>query len=136
MPRHTHLMRRGLRYYLNVRVPKDLRPILKKEHIRKSLGTSDYSVAVQGLRLASLKQHTEFAELRAKLRAAKSDAPQKVERLSDEDVYSLVVKFLNAARCFEAALNPNGVLETFGPEWNKLRTKRPKVRMIRAANAR
>jgi integrase len=94
MPRHTHLMQRGRRFYLNVRVPKDLRPILKKENIRKSLGTSDHAAAVQGVLLASLKQHTEFAELRAKLRAAKSDVPQNIERLSDDDAYRLMVKFL------------------------------------------
>ncbi len=52
MPRHTHLMRRGSRYYLNVKVPTDLRHVLKKEIIRKSLGTSDYGTAIQRVRVA------------------------------------------------------------------------------------
>jgi hypothetical protein len=93
MPRHTHLMERNGRYYLNVRVPKDLLTTYKKEHIRKSLGTSDHSAALDKIRLASLKLHTEFAEARARLRRPALGPPQKIERLSDEDAHRLVVKF-------------------------------------------
>src|ERR1700682_3441318 len=85
MPRHTHLMLRGSRYYFNVKVPNDLQPISKKPIIRKSLGTSDPATAVRLVRLVSLKQHTEFAELRAKMRAAKGDPPKPVQRLSYEE---------------------------------------------------
>ena len=37
MPRDTHLLRRGSQYYVNVRVPKELRSVLEKDIIRRSL---------------------------------------------------------------------------------------------------
>ncbi len=94
MPRHTHLMRRGSQYYLNVKVPIDLRPVLKKEIIRQSLRTFDPETAVKRVRVASLKQHAVFAELRAKLCATASVGPRKLQRLTDEEAYNLVVQFL------------------------------------------
>src|SRR5206468_11973433 len=66
MPRHTHLLRRGSQYYINVRVPKDLRTILKKDTVRKSLHTSDPREAVQRVRIESVRVHDEFEQLRAK----------------------------------------------------------------------
>jgi hypothetical protein len=69
MPRHTHLLRRGSRYYLNVKVPKDLRGVLKKDIIRKALKTSDPREAARLVRLESLRWHTYFENERAKLRA-------------------------------------------------------------------
>ena len=58
MPRHTGLLRRGSRYYLNVKVPKDLRAILKKEIIRKALHTSDPHEAARKVRLESLRDRS------------------------------------------------------------------------------
>jgi hypothetical protein len=69
MPRHTHLLRRGSRYYLNVKVPKDLRGVLKKDIIRKALNTSDPHEAVRKVRLGSLRVHAESVILRARVRA-------------------------------------------------------------------
>ena len=65
MPRHTHLLRRGSQYYVNVRVPKDLRGILNKEIIRRSLQTSDLGEAVRRVRLESVRIHDEFETLRS-----------------------------------------------------------------------
>jgi hypothetical protein len=72
MPRHTHLMRRGSKYYVNVRVPKDLREILKKDIIRRSLNTSDSHEAVRRVRLESVRTHDEFERLLAKSRPEKA----------------------------------------------------------------
>jgi hypothetical protein len=68
MPRHTHLLRRGSQYYVNVKVPQDLRRVLKKDIIRKSLHTSDSREAVRRVRIESLRIHAEFEETRAKSR--------------------------------------------------------------------
>jgi hypothetical protein len=47
MPRHTHLLRGGSQYYVNVRVPRDLRGVVGKDIVRRSLHTSDPREAVR-----------------------------------------------------------------------------------------
>ena len=47
MPRHQGLLRRGSRWYSNFKVPPALRDAFGKEHIRETLGTSDYREAVR-----------------------------------------------------------------------------------------
>jgi Domain of unknown function (DUF6538) len=74
MPRHTHLLRRGSQYYVNVRVPTNLRGILKKDIIRRSLQTSGWREAVQRVRIESLRIHAEFEEARAKVNRHKHSA--------------------------------------------------------------
>jgi integrase len=93
MPRHTYLMRRGSRYYFNMKVPVDLREVLKKQIIRQSLRTSDVETATRRVRVASLKHHAQFGELRAKSRLTAPWGPQNLQRLTDEDAYELVVQF-------------------------------------------
>ena len=95
MPRHTHLLRRGSQYYVNVRVPKDLRGLLKKSHIRKSLGTSDSREAVQRVRIESVRIHDEFEQMRAKLRAANKE-PRDVSAISEGDAYKIALRYFNA----------------------------------------
>lgn len=99
MPRHTHLLRRGSRYYLNVKVPKDLRGVLKKRLIRKALKTSDPREAARLVRLESLRVHADFENERAKLRASKSERaklraeqgspPQPLSAISAREAHSM-----------------------------------------------
>lgn len=60
----THLLRRGNRYYLRRRIPKDLVAIYNKSEIVKSLGTSTRSVAVMLLRKANVLVDEEFESRR------------------------------------------------------------------------
>jgi hypothetical protein len=93
MPRHTHLLRRGSRYYINVKVPKDLRGDLKKEIIRKSLDTSDSREAIQRVRIESLRIHAEFEELRAQSRAEKPQ-PTDLSAISEHEAYNIAIRYL------------------------------------------
>jgi hypothetical protein len=92
MPRHTHLLRRGSRYYLNVKVPKDLRTVLKKELIRKALKTSDPQEAARMVRFESLQLDAVFDRERAKLRGA--DLPSKeIRSISRREAHDLVFRW-------------------------------------------
>lgn len=92
MPRHTHLLRRGSRYYVNVKVPKDLRGTLKKDIIRKSLNTSDPREAVKRVRIESVLIHDEFEKLRGDSRT--DTAPQRdLSAMSEHEAYSIVFRY-------------------------------------------
>lgn len=92
MSRHTHLLRRGSRYYLNVKIPKDLRVALRKDIIRKSLNTSDPREAVQRVRIESVRIHDEFEKLRGKSRAG-SAPPRDLSAISEHDSYDIVFRY-------------------------------------------
>jgi hypothetical protein len=92
MPRQTNLIRRGSTYYVNVKVPKDLRPVLKKELIRKSLKTSDRSEAVRLVRLEALKVYAEFENLRRKLRGG-GTPPKQLSKISTQAAYDLIFRY-------------------------------------------
>jgi hypothetical protein len=92
MPRHTHLTRRGSRYYLNVKVPKEFRRMLKKELIRKSPKTSDPHEAARMVRFESLQLGAVFDWERAKLRGA--DVPSKqIRSISRQEAHDLVFRW-------------------------------------------
>jgi hypothetical protein len=92
MPRHTHLLRRGSRYYLNVKVPKELRAVLKKELIRKALKTSDPQEAARMVRFESLQLDAVFDRERAKLRGTKP-VPHQVHSISKQEAHDLVFRW-------------------------------------------
>lgn len=92
MPRHTHLLRRGSRYYLNVKVPKELRRVLKKELIRKALKTSDPNEAARMVRFESLQLDAVFERERAKLRGT-SAAPKQIDSISKQEAHDLVFQW-------------------------------------------
>jgi hypothetical protein len=95
MPRHTHLLRRGSRYYVNVKVPKDLRGVLKKDIIRKALKTSDPREAARRVRLEALRVHTDFENERAKLRG-RGKSPNGTKLLctvSDGEARSMALRW-------------------------------------------
>jgi hypothetical protein len=94
MPRHTYLLRRGSQYYVNVRVPKDLRGILKKDIIRRSLHTSAWREAVQRVRIESLRIHVEFEEARAKSRPEKTQ-PRDLSAISEHEAYNIALRYFS-----------------------------------------
>jgi integrase len=61
----TGLIRRGLIYYLRVRVPSDLLDSYEKKEIYRSLRTSDKAVALQLVRIERLRLDQEFQHKRA-----------------------------------------------------------------------
>jgi len=91
MPRHTHLLRRGSQYYVNIRVPQNLRNVLKKDIVRRSLHTSDPREAVRRVRIESLKIHAEFEELRAKSRPEKQ--ARDLSAISERDAYNIAIGY-------------------------------------------
>lgn len=94
MPRHTHLLHRSSRYYVNVRVPKDLRGVLKKEIIRRALKTSDYKEAVRRVRIEAFRIHAEFEEARAKSRPEKTK-PTDLSAISEGEAYNIALRYFN-----------------------------------------
>jgi integrase len=92
MPRHTHLLRRGSRYYVNVKVPKDLLGRLKKDIIRKSLNTSDPREAVHRVRIEGAKIHDQFEKLRGNLRADAAP-PRDLSAISENEAYNIVFRY-------------------------------------------
>jgi len=93
MPRHTYLLHRGSRYYLNVKVPKDLRGVVKKDIIRKALNTSDPHEAVRNVRLESLRVHADFENLRRKLHAENAP-PKQLAAISTPEAREMVFGYL------------------------------------------
>jgi hypothetical protein len=80
MPRQQGLLLRGSRWFSNFKVPLDLRDALGKEHIRESLGTSDYREACQKVHFKRADWARVFADERRKL--APPSAPVKKRLLT------------------------------------------------------
>lgn len=89
MPRHTHLLRRNGRYYLNIKVPNDLRGTFKRELIREALHTSDPREAAQLVRRKAFEWHAQFEAVRSR------SEPTRLDRLSDSDALALVRPWLS-----------------------------------------
>ena len=92
MPRHPRLMRRGARYCLRAKVPDELRPILRKREILRSLKTANYRLAVDRLRVASVEVDAEFADARRKLENLSATA---VTPRTDAELHQLVVTWFH-----------------------------------------
>jgi integrase len=76
--RQPRLLRRGGRYTLRVKVPRELRPILRKREVWRSLGTGDHRLALKRLRLASAEVDALFADA-GRSAAGAASAPSDVE---------------------------------------------------------
>ena len=94
MPRHTHLLRRGSRYYLNVKVPLDLRPSYAKELIRKALHTSDPHEARRRVQFEAFRLDSEFEAKRRELLSAKRGERQTPSPLKISDREMACPRFL------------------------------------------
>ena len=85
MSKPNHLLKRGSRYYVRVRIPVDLREHYhpKKDEVH-SLGTSDYQEACLKVRIEALAILKEFDRLR-KLKSSKKDTitPDDIKRIGD-----------------------------------------------------
>lgn len=96
MPRQSGLLCRKGRYYLNMRVPTELRPLYgKKEFFRKALNTSDYHAAVSEVRFEAGRAEAEFAAKRRELKNAHraKTPPPVVSELSDREAHEIVLRF-------------------------------------------
>ena len=94
MPRQSGLLNRKGRFYLNMRVPKELRPLYgKKDIFRKSLETSDYREAVQRVRYEAFRLESEFAEKRRELERAKQRATEPPPEISPQEAHGLVFRW-------------------------------------------
>ncbi len=87
MARHPRLVRRGGRYSLRAKVPDELRPILGKGEVWRSLQTADSKVALQRVRVASVEVDAEFAIARRQLAGPQPGA----RSLTDSELHQLVL---------------------------------------------
>src|SRR4051794_23752536 len=92
---HTGLQRRGARYFLRVRVPEALRPIIGKREVTKALGTSEGRVAVERLHRARVEVDELFKAASRTL--AKDEGPAMGPEPSHEAIVSAVQGWLAAA---------------------------------------
>ncbi len=91
MPRQSYLLSRNGRYYLNMRVPTELRTLYgNKEFCRKALGTSDHREAAQLVKFEAYKQEAEFAEKRREL--AKT-AKRTISEISEMEAFNMVFRW-------------------------------------------
>ena len=107
--RQPRLLRRGGRYTLRVKVPQELRPILRKREVWRSLGTGDHRVALKRLRLASAEVDALFAEAERKIKRTAFEP-------SDSELNYLVRRWFDgnefaAAHGFQSPATPAERLE-------------------------
>ena len=97
MPRQTGLLCRKGRWYLNMRVPTDLRAAYgKKEIVRKALGTSEYREAVSNARFEAFRVEAEFNEKRKEIKARSLPVPFKTLEIDDAEAHEIVARFFIA----------------------------------------
>jgi hypothetical protein len=92
MPKHSGLLKRNGRFYLNVRVPQDLRSLYgQKEIIRKSLGTCDAREAISLVRFEAYKLDSEFEAKRRELKSV--EALPTIQTISDREAHDMVFRW-------------------------------------------
>ncbi len=77
MHRPQGLLRRGNRWWFNIKVPRDLRTVIGKEHIREPLQTSDYQVAARTVAYRIAHWRAVFEDSRRKLDAEREPSRQQ-----------------------------------------------------------
>lgn len=85
MAKHPWLFKRGDRYYLRARVPKELVASYKKSEIKRSLGTADRREAEKLVRIESAKIEREFEDRKRSL-AVKDQPLETVPAYVLEDI--------------------------------------------------
>ncbi len=94
--RPEHLQLRGSTWWLRVRVPDELRPILGKLEVRRTLGTSDAAEAKRRVRIERIKVEAVFDDARVALerqRAAAGGATAAQVTLTEEQVWALATRW-------------------------------------------
>lgn len=111
MRRPPRLQRRRHRYYCRTSVPYELRSIIGKAEIIRTLQTADYAEAVERLPLVSAEVNAELAEARRKL------GSKPATSLSDHDAKQLVLRWLwvKERALAEAEATADGDGETWLP---------------------
>lgn len=97
MPKQQGLLRRGGRYYSNIKVPKDLKPAMGKEHIREALGTSDYREACRRAIYEKMRWQAFFDDERRKVAARAAPEPKQtrpVLSLSEREAHKFAARHL------------------------------------------
>jgi len=92
VPGYSRLFRRGAVYYFRVGVPRELRTMIGKTEIIKSLRTSNFSAAKRLVAFESAEVDSLFHSERLKIRPAKSPRRQ-VSELSDAEIHHLVFEW-------------------------------------------
>lgn len=94
--RPEHLQLRGSTWWLRVRVPDELRQIIGKREVRRTLGTSDSAEARRRVRIERIKVEAEFDDARVTLerqRAAAGGATAAQVTLTEEQVWALATRW-------------------------------------------
>lgn len=94
--RPEHLQLRGSTWWLRVRVPDELRQIIGKREVRRTLGTSDSAEAKRRVRIERIKVEAEFDDARVALerqRAAAGGATAAQVTLTEEQVWALATRW-------------------------------------------
>ncbi|WP_186417163.1 DUF6538 domain-containing protein [Bosea sp. CS1GBMeth4] len=132
--RSEHLLLRGNIWWLRVRVPDALRPIIGKGEIRRSLKTSDSAEAKRLVRIARIKVEAEFDGARHALaqRLAGQAGKAKPVELTEEQVWALATRWFveqekrNASRAVD--LNDGDLIQArtedlaFIEQWDEVST--------------
>lgn len=90
MSKHPNLHRRNGRYYFRARVPLDLIAALGKKEIKKSLNTSEFSVAKSRLPIEQIRASSLFHDTRKKL-AVSAPAKPTSDNLSKDEIERRVI---------------------------------------------
>lgn len=98
MSRQQGLLKRGSRWYSNIKVPSDLREVLGKSQIRDSLGTSDYREACRKIVLEKARWQVTLQDER-KILARNQPRPlpsenRLVTALSESEAFAYAVRYL------------------------------------------
>jgi integrase len=90
----SYMLKRNGRYYLNLRVPTELRQFYKTVVIRESLHTSDYRKAAEEVRFEVARYTAEFQTKREQIRASRATEPRVTFReMSDQEAHRLVLRW-------------------------------------------
>lgn len=98
LSKYTNLQRRNGRYYFRVRVPLDLIEALGKREIKKSLNTSELSVARSRLPIEQMRADELFHATRKKIAAIAPTTPSHDNLSKDEIERRVILWFYDEAK--------------------------------------
>ena len=96
--RDQYLWRRGGRYYVRRRVPTHLVPFVEKEHLTRSLQTSDYKEAKKRADIENAKIRLAFDKAEATLVAMQDQTPAEIDSLSFDEIEALVSEWFDRSK--------------------------------------
>ena len=127
MSRPAGLLHRGGRWYLNLKVPKDLRETLDKEHIRVSLKTADHREARRLLPF-QLARWTAYFEDQRRQHLRTLTPPTEIESreltvIQDHEAFEIVSNFfLHLEKDFRSGWEKTGIQMTDAERTQSLET--------------